>query len=154
MVKSIQVFNIIKSLKHLRSLKKGHKFIKRSKILLRFECIISWALKSYWASFQFELRDLQNLIRLMGHIIKMNCKNIFNTKKKDTCHTPFQSVNLSLLYLPFWLTAIYFIEMWSGLEAIWRTSKREGEGTVIPNSWLHPNTIFLQHFLTQQQYKN
>ena len=34
----------------------------------------------------------------MGHI-KMECENVFNNKKKDTCHKSFQSIMWSLPYL-------------------------------------------------------
>ena len=59
---------------------------------------------------QFELGNLQKLSRLMGYI-KVDWENIFNTKKKDTCHILFQSIVPSLTYyiatlFRGWLAAI------------------------------------------------
>ena len=56
--------------------------------------------------------NLHGKLRLIGHI-KMDCENIFYTKKKDTCLLPFQSIIQSLPYLSFSLTVI---ELHRGVE--------------------------------------
>ena len=124
-----------------------HKF-QRSQILLRFENMIFSGSKSLTKyPVQFELGNLQNFVRLMGHI-KMGCKNIFNTKTlfgvSHICHFDSNTViNLCRL------------EMWSGLEVFWRTSKKEGESTVWSlcrnwiTSWYHFVTTF-SHLISQQ----
>ena len=93
----------------------------------------------------------------MGHI-KMDCKNIFNTKK-DTYHISFQSVVWSLPYLPFSRTVInlhWGVEWGSFL----KNFQKAGWGNCLGVSMilyvvfvaieLPPDTIFFQHFLASQ----
>ena len=77
---SSQVVDTIKSVKHLRNLKKWHKFIKRNKIFLRFEYSIHWVLKPNW-----------------------KLSTVWTGK---LAQNPLQSIILRLRYLPFWLTVI------------------------------------------------
>ena len=112
-----------KKLKHLRNLKKWYKFIKRSQIFLR--------LNTY--AVQFELGNLQNLSRLLGHR-KVNFENIFSTKKIHAIYHFSPLFRICHIY-HFDLLLLICIKVWSGLEAIPRTSKREQKGTVILKSW-------------------
>ena len=80
--------------------------------------------------------------------IKMNCKKIL-TKKKT--HALYHSNPLFGVCHIFLLLVIY-IEVWSRLEAFWRTSKKDGKKpseqklndffVVFVATDLHPDTIF------------
>ena len=60
----------------------------------------------------------------MGQHIKMDCKNIFNKKKT---HAIYHSNSLSGVCHICLLSLIYN-EVWSGLEAFWKTFKKKGRG--------------------------
>ena len=65
---------------------------------------------------QFEMGNLHGKLRLIGRI-KMDCENIFNTKKKDTCLVPFQSLFRVCHICHFDLLSLIYLEVRSGLEA-------------------------------------
>ena len=120
------------NLKHLRNLKKWHKFIKRSQILLRFEYNIHWGLKPYWTLSAVWIGRLIKTEQIDG-TYKDGLQKYFQHKKER--HMPWIILIYYLEFIMFatlWLTVIdLHIDVWSGLEAFWSISKREGEGTVI-----------------------
>ena len=86
----------------------------------------------------------------------MDCKKDFQDKNERHL-TYIVSIHYSeFAILAFWLVSLY-LGVWSGLEAFWRTSNRDGGhnpevlmilDAVFIATESHPDTIFFQHFLT------
>ena len=117
----IQVVKTIKNLNYLGNLNKWHKF-KRSQILLQFEYTIHWILKPNWKP---SANCTGKLTQFWQIHIKMDCKNIFNTKKTHVIYH-FNPLFVVCHICHFDLLSLMYIEVWSGLEAIWKTSEKEG----------------------------
>ena len=135
-MKTFQVVDTIRNLKHLRCLEKWHKFIEKVKSSSSLN--IHWVLKPNWPPSAVWTGKLKKTEQIDGLYKDGLCENIFNTKKKD----------ISVHYLEFAIFANLTNCHWFsqrcgvGWKSFEKLPKGRGRvGTVILKSYFRINSL-------------
>ena len=146
------------NLKHLRNLKKWHKFIKRSQILLRFEYNIHWGLKPYWTLSAVWIGRLIKTEQIDG-TYKDGLEKYFQHKKERHAINHFNLL-FRVYHVCYTLTYCYWFTRrcveW--VRSFLKYFQKGGGGycdfevvmifyVFFISRELHSNNIFFQHFL-------